>query len=120
MGWGKRPFDPQHHDMKDVKKDTVKREKDKKGDKNMNKVMNMVNSSMITMKIRAKRASQALKEKCLTAKSEGIDGILVTVGLCIIALVLCVVMKTQLTTFIETVVSQMQEKAKTMLDLGTN
>ena len=49
-----------------------------------------------------------------------IDGILVTVGLCIIALVLCVVMKTQLTTFIETVVSQMQEKAKTMLDLGTN
>ena len=86
----------------------------------MNKVMNMVNSSMITMKIRAKRASQALKEKCLTGKSEGIDGILVTVGLCIIALVLCVVMKTQLTTFIETVVSQMQEKAKTMLDLGTN
>jgi hypothetical protein len=30
MGWGKRPFDPQHHDMKDVKKDTVKKRKEQK------------------------------------------------------------------------------------------
>lgn len=33
-------------------------------------------------------------------KEPGIDGILVTVGLCIIALLLCVVMKDSLTAFI--------------------
>ena len=34
-------------------------------------------------------------------KEEGIDGILVTIGLCIIALVLCVVMKDALAAFIQ-------------------
>lgn len=47
----------------------------------------------------------------LTAKSSGIDGLLVTVGLCIIALLLCVVMKDSLTTFITQIVSALQTKA---------
>lgn len=49
--------------------------------------------------------------KVLTKKSEGIDGLLVTVGLCIIALLLCVVMKDSLTTFISQIVTALQTKA---------
>lgn len=52
-------------------------------------------------------------------KEEGIDGILVTVGLCIIALLLCVVMKDSLTDFIETVVQAMTDKASAILNGGT-
>ena len=48
-------------------------------------------------------------------KEPGIDGILVTVGLCIIALLLCVVMKDSMTGFIETIVKSMTEKAGTSL-----
>lgn len=48
-------------------------------------------------------------------KEPGIDGILVTVGLCIIALLLCVVMKDSLKTFIETIVTSMTEEAKEVL-----
>ena len=51
----------------------------------------------------------------LTAKSEGIDGLLVTVGLCIIALLLCVVMKDSLTTFITQIVTALQTKAMGIL-----
>ena len=51
----------------------------------------------------------------LTAKSEGIDGLLVTVGLCIIALLLCVVMKDSLTTFITQIVTALQTKAINIL-----
>lgn len=47
----------------------------------------------------------------LVAKSEGIDGLLVTVGLCIIALLLCVVMKDSLTNFITQIVTALQTKA---------
>lgn len=47
----------------------------------------------------------------LFRKSEGIDGLLVTVGLCIIALLLCVVMKDKLAVFIETVVNSLTTKA---------
>ena len=60
-------------------------------------------------------------KKCieiLTAKSSGIHGLLVTVGLCIIALVLCVVMKDSLTTFINSIVTSMQEKAVGILDIS--
>ena len=49
------------------------------------------------------------------ALRQGIDGILVTVGLCIIALLLCVVMKDSLTTFIQTIVTAMQTKAADIL-----
>jgi len=56
------------------------------------------------------------KENLWEKKQPGIDGILVTVGLCIIALVLCVVMKTELESFIKGIVSNMTGKAKQMLD----
>ena len=52
-----------------------------------------------------------LAQKVIRHKSQCIDGILVTVGLCIIALILCVVMKDSLTGFIETIVTAMQNKA---------
>lgn len=55
-----------------------------------------------------------LREKALK-KEKGIDGILVTVGLCIIALLLCVVMKDSLTTFIKTLVESMTIKAQQIL-----
>lgn len=45
-------------------------------------------------------------------KEPGIDGILVTVGLCIIALLLCVVMKDSLKAFIETIVNAMTSEAQ--------
>lgn len=48
-------------------------------------------------------------------REPGIDGILVTVGLCIIALLLCVVMKDSLTTFIKTLVDAMTTKAQQIL-----
>lgn len=48
-------------------------------------------------------------------KEDGIDGILVTVGLCIIALLLCVTMKESLTTFINKIVQSMMEKADLIL-----
>lgn len=55
----------------------------------------------------------ALNKEC------GIDGILVTVGLCIIALLLCVVMRDSLTEFIQTIVRAMTEKAGSILN-GTS
>ena len=51
-------------------------------------------------------------------KEPGIDGILVTVGLCIIALLLCVVMKDSLQTFIETIVGAMTTQAREILTGG--
>lgn len=51
-----------------------------------------------------------------TKKDQGIDGILVTVGLCIIALLLCVVMKDSLAGFIETIVTAMTTKAGDILN----
>lgn len=62
---------------------------------------------------------QFMKEKVMNfwmAKDEGIDGILVTVGLCIIALLLCVVMKDSLSGFIETIVDAMTTKAGDILN----
>lgn len=48
-------------------------------------------------------------------KDAGIDGILVTVGLCIIALLLCVVMKDSLATFINTIVTTLTSEAQKIL-----
>lgn len=48
-------------------------------------------------------------------KEPGIDGILVTVGLCIIALLLCVVMKDSMTTFIQTIVTTLTTEAQKIL-----
>ena len=49
-------------------------------------------------------------------KEEGIDGILVTVGLCIIALLLCVVMKDSMSTFIKSIVTSMTNQAQNILN----
>lgn len=57
---------------------------------------------------------QSVRAKALK-KEPGIDGILVTVGLCIIALLLCVVMKDSLTTFIQTIVAAMTQQAQQIL-----
>lgn len=51
----------------------------------------------------------------VSAKSSGIDGLLVTVGLCIIALLLCVVMKDKLEIFIGTIVDSLTRKATGIL-----
>lgn len=51
----------------------------------------------------------------LARREPGIDGILVTVGLCIIALLLCVVMKDSLAKFIETIVANLTGKATEIL-----
>lgn len=51
----------------------------------------------------------------LSRREPGIDGILVTVGLCIIALLLCVVMKDSLSKFIETIVTSLTGKATEIL-----
>ena len=48
-------------------------------------------------------------------REEGLDGILVTVGLCIIALLLCVVMKDSLTGFIQTIVTALETRANSIL-----
>lgn len=53
--------------------------------------------------------------RLITGKSSGIDGLLVTVGLCIIALLLCVVMKDKLEIFIGTVVDSLTQKALQIL-----
>ena len=67
------------------------------------------------------KLATAVNQKCvqfMTAKSSGIDGLLVTVGLCIIALVLCVVMKDSLTAFITSIVTSMEQKAVGILDIS--
>lgn len=51
----------------------------------------------------------------MATKSSGIDGLLVTVGLCIIALLLCVVMKDKLEIFIRTIVDALTAKATGIL-----
>ena len=60
------------------------------------------------------RAARAAR-RTLAVTDPGIDGILVTVGLCIIALLLCVVMKDSLAKFIETIVASMTSKATGIL-----
>ncbi len=62
--------------------------------------------------------NHGLKERLVKSamnKEEGLDGILVTIGLCIIALLLCVVMRDSLTEFIRTIVAEMTVSAKNIL-----
>lgn len=75
----------------------------------------MMYYKMVCAKLKVQGKMKVWKEKCMEAKHPGIDGILVTVGLCIIALVLCVLMKEQLSEFIETLVGDMTGKAQGML-----
>lgn len=66
------------------------------------------------MNEKRKRIWNVFVTKAMT-KEEGIDGILVTVGLCIIALLLCVVMKDSMTAFITTIVNSMTTEAQKIL-----
>ena len=66
------------------------------------------------MKEFMRRFARALLMKGMK-KEPGIDGILVTVGLCIIALLLCVVMKDSLEAFIQTIVTAMTTEAQKIL-----
>lgn len=63
---------------------------------------------------KARKAAGILLAKGMK-KEAGIDGILVTVGLCVIALLLCVVMKDSLTNFIETIVKALTNEAQKIL-----
>lgn len=78
----------------------------------------MLNKLIINKDKLCKRLSGLVK-KGMTLKHPGIDGILVTVGLCIIALVLCVLMKDKLAVFIGTIVSEMTDKASTVLKMNS-
>lgn len=60
------------------------------------------------------RRAVAVTERGMTT-DPGIDGILVTVGLCIIALLLCVVMKNSLSEFIKSIVASMTREATNIL-----
>lgn len=71
-------------------------------------------SYLSIMRRKAVQAGRCLLREAVK-KEPGIDGILVTVGLCIIALLLCVVMKDSLTTFIKTLVDAMTIKAQQIL-----
>ena len=66
---------------------------------------------IVEMKLKA----MDLAQKVMCRKREGIVGILVTVGLSLIALVLCVVMKDSLSTFIQTIVTSLTNKATGIL-----
>lgn len=70
---------------------------------------------IIVWKMRTRNFVDGVKHRAFEKKA-GIDGILVTVGLCIIALLLCVVMKDSLTSFITTLVESMTTKAKGILN----
>lgn len=62
------------------------------------------------------RAGMALaKHKLLTHKSVGVNQLLVEVVLCVIALLLTVVFKDQLSTFISTICTQLTTKAQGIL-----
>lgn len=71
-------------------------------------------NDLTAMKMKISRVGKRLARKAVK-KEPGIDGILVTVGLCIIALLLCVVMKDSLTAFIRTLVESMTVKAQQIL-----
>lgn len=64
--------------------------------------------------MKARKAAKSLLVRGMK-KTAGIDGILVTVGLCVIALLLCVVMKDSLTEFIETIVEALTNEAQKIL-----
>ncbi len=59
-------------------------------------------------------------KKIFLNKEKGIDGILVTIGLCIIALVLCVVMKDALAELIRNIAGSMSTKAQEILSGATS
>lgn len=83
----------------------------KEGKKMMKSRTNLLNKKVAG---KVNTVIQILGKKALK-KEPGIDGILVTVGLCIIALLLCVVMKNSMTSFIQTIVDTLTTEAKNIL-----
>lgn len=73
---------------------------------------NKGNSALYTARMRNGVKNLLLKGM---KREPGIDGILVTIGLCIIALLLCVVMKDSLQVFITTIVDAMTTEAQNIL-----
>lgn len=73
---------------------------------------NKGNSALYTDRMRIGLRNLLLKGM---KREPGIDGILVTIGLCIIALLLCVVMKDSLQVFITTIVDAMTTEAQNIL-----
>ncbi|MCQ2539679.1 MAG: hypothetical protein MJ114_04440 [Acetatifactor sp.] len=71
-------------------------------------------NKMVAVQFKLWETGRKVKD-AMCRREPGIDGILVTVGLCIIALLLCVVMKDSLTSFITTLVSSMTTKAQQIL-----
>lgn len=64
-----------------------------------------------------KSGMKNLKEKVGgLRKHKGVDGIIVVLFLCIIAVVLCAIFKDQITTFMTGVMRQLTDKAKTIID----
>lgn len=64
-----------------------------------------------------KSGMKNLKEKVGgLRKHKGVDGIIVVLFLCIIAVVLCAIFKDQITTFMTGVMQQLTDKAKTIID----
>ncbi len=49
-------------------------------------------------------------------KHKGVDGVIVTIFLCVIAVVICSIFKDQITTFMTGVMSQLTDKAKAIID----
>ena len=77
-----------------------------------------ISGNVLNSKRRKKASARIWTERlrcAMTGKSSGIDGLLVTVGLCIIALLLCVVMKDKLEIFIGTIVDALTAKATGIL-----
>lgn len=81
-----------------------------------------MNRFLFIVGTRGKKGADMVKESwkkrlrhIMAGKSSGIDGLLVTVGLCIIALLLCVVMKDKLEIFIGTIVDALTAKATGIL-----
>lgn len=88
-------------------------QKNKKGDIVM-KETGFNKGSLILCAYRVRIGARNLLLKGMK-KEPGIDGILVTIGLCIIALLLCVVMKNSLQAFITTIVDSLKTEAQKIL-----
>lgn len=73
-----------------------------------------ISGKMAYYRMKAKASAGKLLEKAMK-KEQGVDGILVTVGLCIIALLLCVVMKDKLEDFIGNIMKVLEDEATKIL-----
>lgn len=61
------------------------------------------------------RKIKDVTKKLLFGKHEGLNGIVVTIGLCIVALLLCVGLNTGLGGYVTNIISAMTTKSTTLL-----